>query len=219
MVTVVALKILGKAGIFLSADKTLPFHHIIYYTLATLPEQGYKFSEKYRSNGVAFPIRVFMSFWLLFALVFTTAYKAKLTTLMGFPFRNSVPETFQQLADSDFGVGLNGIKKGTIKSLHILSLKVFILNALIFADERTYLFLSTGKVKKYKDTLAKVQLYPNATSCILQALHERFACITSEDIAARTFAKSVGRTDGRYSLKISRSAANLMEWGVVSTFS
>jgi len=111
MITAIVLKGVKDVIPLTFPNKMLDFHKIMDYFLATLLEHGCNLSEKCFSSSVKLPIRILLSFWLLFILVFTTANKAKLTTFLGFPFKTFVPETFKQLAESDFQIGINAISK------------------------------------------------------------------------------------------------------------
>ena len=54
-------------------------------------------------------LRILSAGWLLGLIVLGTLYKAKLTTLMAYPFMTSVPSDFEQLADSDYKVYLHDL--------------------------------------------------------------------------------------------------------------
>ncbi|CAG7818853.1 unnamed protein product, partial [Allacma fusca] len=60
-------------------------------------------------TGLVLAFRVFTSFWLLFVIVISTAYTSKLFGFLAFPIHESAPQTFEELADSNYEVGLRYI--------------------------------------------------------------------------------------------------------------
>lgn len=50
-------------------------------------------------------LRCYVALWLFFTLIITSAYKSKLVSLMAFPVTQILPETFEDLAYSDYIVG------------------------------------------------------------------------------------------------------------------
>ncbi|CAL8134474.1 unnamed protein product [Orchesella dallaii] len=168
----------------------LTFENIIGFIIATFLSQPWDFP---RSLMRSWGIRILMIFWLLFAFVIATAYQAKLTTLMAFPVASFEPSSFEDLANSDFKIGINALGKG----------------------ELTYIVFSTGGGKTFQKIFAKATLYPNASECILKVVTEQFACITGEGSAMYHIANSIGNKNGISPLQISRSKANFVEGGVI----
>ncbi|CAL8146835.1 unnamed protein product [Orchesella dallaii] len=157
---------------------------MIGYVFATLLEQSRKLKKR---NGT--PFRIFTGFWLLFALVMATAFKAKLTLLMGFPNALSFATTFEQLAASEFSIGINGAGKA----------------------ERTYTLFSSGHIKSYKKIFRRAKLFPDSYQCVSEAAARPFACIVTEGVASRSIAK----VDQSRQLQISKEVANFVEGGVI----
>jgi len=57
------------------------------------------------ADPISSALRCFFAFWSFFAMIVNTLYRSKLVTLLAFPVLVQVPETFEQLAYSDFKVG------------------------------------------------------------------------------------------------------------------
>jgi hypothetical protein len=51
------------------------------------------------------PLRTFVAVWLFFVLVLTTLYRSKLVSLLAFPYIESLPRDFEELAYSSYKVG------------------------------------------------------------------------------------------------------------------
>jgi hypothetical protein len=157
------------------------------YILATLLEQD-------RFGPVAFPytpVKLFCAFWLLFAMVTSTAYRAKLVSAIAFPVTQEIPETFHDLAFSDFGIGLNylrGAAYSTFKS-------------------------STDPV--YSTIFRKLELYPDEVECLTKASAERYSCILHEGIAEYANARNMSDVYGRNPMVYSKDVTLLFPVGVI----
>ncbi|CAL8145928.1 unnamed protein product [Orchesella dallaii] len=189
---IIFLKVFCKLESKLLPTKTtISLRSIVVYIVATFLEQNWGSSPT--KQVVSNAIRSLCAFWLLFVLVVSTAYKAKLTDLMSLPAPSFGPLTFDHLANSNLPVGINAIGTG----------------------ETTYLLFSAAEVKTYRTIFTKSILYPDSTQCILQAVKRNFACVTSEGVAAYTIARNVDAVHGRVPLTISTSRANFVEGGVI----
>ncbi|CAL8111617.1 unnamed protein product [Orchesella dallaii] len=51
------------------------------------------------------PLRCFVALWIFFTMLVTNMYRCKMATLLAFPSVGKVPETFDELAFSDYEVG------------------------------------------------------------------------------------------------------------------
>jgi len=87
------------------------------YFITTFIEQ-----EARLPKNLPMPIKIHFTFWLLFALVSSTAYKSKMVGFLTFPILEVVPRNFEELADSDYtmdyqfvgGVGYNLFRSSTV---------------------------------------------------------------------------------------------------------
>jgi hypothetical protein len=70
------------------------------FILGTFLEQSFDLPERV-------PLRIITTVWLAFALVMGTGYRSKLVTALAFPVINKPPETFKELADSGYKVGVS----------------------------------------------------------------------------------------------------------------
>ena len=103
--------------------------------------------------------RVFSSLWLLTVIVLSTAYISKLCLLMTFPSVEDIPDTFEDLAASDY--------KLTLWS----------------ADGYTYRFFQRGNMTAYANIFKRHLPDRNATRCVIKALHPRHACVLYNEMA------------------------------------
>ncbi|CAL8072904.1 unnamed protein product [Orchesella dallaii] len=162
---------------------------VLEYIIATFLEQD----RGGPSNMPFHPIRIFCSVWLIFALVTATAYRAKLTPLMAFPLTTFVPITFEELVESDFGVGLNVVGKG----------------------DAAYTIFSLGRGKVYEGIFGKMGIYPDAVECVLKAVSQDFCCMIWDGYAEYIDAKNVSDKFGRSPLQMSETKTSFIEDGLV----
>lgn len=139
-------------------------------------------------------VRVLTSFWFLFALVISTAYRGKLVSLIAFPALSWVPTTFDELAYSNYRVGLNVFGKGGA----------------------TYTVLSTSKSPVYQTFFKRMELYPNPVHCLNEAFHNDFGCLMVKSVADFFGAKNFTDKFGRNPFKASEQTALFREDGYVS---
>ncbi|OXA54043.1 Glutamate receptor ionotropic, delta-1 [Folsomia candida] len=99
-------------------------------------------------------IRAFCGFWLLFVAVGTTAYRAKLVSVLAFPIHSWVPETFEELAESNFMTGLNVVGRGGA----------------------AYDLFRSSTSPTFVTIMKKLSLHPNSLECITKAAKEDFCC-------------------------------------------
>jgi len=87
---------------------------LLEYTYSVLLEQdaGSSNPTGMRVGFTFSSIRTLCAFWLIFSLVMSNTYKAKLVSLIAFPMSSWVPDTFEELAISPFRIGLNVVGKG-----------------------------------------------------------------------------------------------------------
>jgi len=89
-----------------------PMRKLFEYTYSSLLEQDAGSTNP--TNSFYSSVRVFCTFWMLFAIIVSNTYRAKLVSLIAFPVESWVPHTFEELAESWFSVGLNVIGRGEL---------------------------------------------------------------------------------------------------------
>ncbi|CAL8072913.1 unnamed protein product [Orchesella dallaii] len=87
------------------------FASMINFIVTSFLEQDADHYINLRSTSV----RVLVTFWLIFSLIFSTAYRGKLVSLIAFPAMSWVPWTYEDLAYSNFRAGLHVVGKGKHK--------------------------------------------------------------------------------------------------------
>lgn len=101
------------------------------------------------------PVRMLVAFWLLFALIFSTAYRGKLVSLIAFPMSTWVPWTYEDLAYSQFGIGLHVVGKGGA------------------ADS----IFSSSSNPVFQILNSKMEYYSTPTKCMKNAVTKDLACV------------------------------------------
>ena len=156
MFTLVALVLTLAMFYFLSTREIPNKHarglfqrHFKLFILSSLYEQDFEYPS-------ASPSRVLCGFWLLAAVILTTAYRSKLVTQMTFPTMQTVPKTFAELARSDFQWGLE--------------------SAAIGGAAHQYLRTSMNPVNR--QIFSHMRLEKDSQNCFTQAIVKHFACIT-----------------------------------------
>lgn len=81
--------------------KSWPLAVQIMFLLSTILEQDSPILERTKAQ----PLRVFVIMWFFFIMILTNVYRSKMVTLLAFPVLGSLPETFEELAFSDYHVG------------------------------------------------------------------------------------------------------------------
>lgn len=191
LVSVVLLVVTLKRISRLISNNNLSIPKCCYYILASILEQD---SEYYLNIMRTCSARVVVCFWLLFALVLSTAYRGKLVALIAFPEMNWVPSTFEQLAYSNYRSGLNIIGKGGA----------------------AYAQLSSSKNPVYRRLIDRMEMYPDAAVCFREALQSNIGCIVWKGVAIISEARNFTDKHGRSPFMISQEITSLMEDAYVS---
>lgn len=147
-------------------------------------------------NIVAHPIRLFCSFWLIFALIISCAYRAKLVSVIAFPISTFVPETFEALSYSDFRPGLNTIGRG----------------------DAAYIRFSTTPSPVFQKMFKKMEITPNGLECLKKTVKEDICFIIWAGIAEYESMKNISDKFGRSPLQFSTDTTYFIEDGMVSIF-
>ncbi|CAL8144820.1 unnamed protein product [Orchesella dallaii] len=121
--------------------------------------------------------RMFISFWLIFALLITTAYRSKLVSFLAFPTTDEPPTTFKSLAESnDFGMALQ------------------------YLHGAAYTLLKTSPNPIFQTIYRKMELEENDAKCFQRAIGKKFACISWDSIASFVSQKNLSDKFGRTTL-------------------
>lgn len=145
--------------------------HILSYTFASVLEQDVPSAERLSSP----PFRVFVTFWLFFTLVVSTAYRSKLVSLLSFPNVEEAPKTFEALAASDYTYALQYLRGAA------------------------YALLRTSPNPTYKTIFDRMQLEEDDVRCFTRAavVGARFVCISWSRIADFVFKRNLSDVWGR----------------------
>lgn len=167
------------------------YRKVLLYLLSSFLEQDADF---YLSIMKLSPVRVLIAFWLLFALIISTAYRGKLVSLIAFPALTWVPSTFDDLANSDYRVGVNVLGKGGA----------------------AYSILSTSKSPVYASLFKKMEIYPDPAVCMREGLKSNIGCIMWKSVADSTEAKNFTDKFGRKPFRASEQTTSFIADGYVS---
>lgn len=136
---------------------------IIEYMLAVVTEEGVRAPEEYPTHSV----RVTIVLWLVFGLIMSTAYRSKLTAFLAFPNVEPLPQTFEDLATSPYGIGLQYIKGAA------------------------YQILKSSKNPTYVTIFKRMELEESDVKCFKRTLASKFACISWDSIADYAYHKNL----------------------------
>ncbi|CAG7823863.1 unnamed protein product, partial [Allacma fusca] len=123
---------------------------------------------------------VFLS-WLFVSLVITTAYRSKLFGLLTFPSTPAQPQTFLDLAQSQFTWGLESAAVGS--SAHN--------------------FFLTSPSPLYKLIYDSMEFEESSKECFMRAVQSNFACLTFNGQAEYIILRNYSSKSGRVPLKLS----------------
>jgi hypothetical protein len=143
--------------------------HIISYTFASVVEQDVPSAERLTSN----PTRVFVCFWLFFTLVMSTAYRSKLVSLLSFPNVEIPPQSFEELADSNYNYALQYLRGAA------------------------YALLRTSPNPTYTKIFSRMELEDDDVKCFERVVGQRFVCISWSRIADFVFKRNLSDRFGR----------------------
>ncbi|CAG7815696.1 unnamed protein product [Allacma fusca] len=125
-------------------------------------------------------IRLLAAVWLLASIVFGTAYRAKLTTFRSIPIVEKLPETFQELSESEYKIVLH-----TVGGLLLAS----------FDSSSNPIFKTIRK---------KLVLEKNLQKCLGNALEDKTACISMDSSTVYEGLKNFSSVDGNSVLHMSK---------------
>ncbi|CAG7829835.1 unnamed protein product [Allacma fusca] len=152
--------------------------HIFENVVIILLEQNVKLPPQIISE-------LLCAMWLCAGLVLCTAYKSKLVGLMTFPAQQKQPQSYAELAQSDFSWGLEGASVGS-------SAHNFFLNS---------------PSPLFKKIYQKMEFEPIANNCIMRAMTTNFACLTFNGQAEYIIYRNYTTGYGKPPLKLSPDSA------------
>lgn len=164
----------------------------ISYLFASLLEQD---SKSYL-NLEETPIRVLVACWLCFSIVFSTVYRGKLVTLIGFPILSWIPGTYKLLAYSNYSIGLHVIGKGGAADVIFSS-----------SDDNVLKILNS-----------RVEYYSEVAKCLQEALKKEMACVLWKCHFEYTLHAEFTETIGGNPFQTSKETSNFLHDGFVSKF-
>ncbi|CAL8073858.1 unnamed protein product [Orchesella dallaii] len=121
------------------------------------------------------PVKIILGFWLLFAMVGTNAYRAKMVTLMTFPVMNPVPVTFDELAGSNYQIVFH------------------------YFGSVAYNTFKGSKSASYSAILGRMRKEPSPLKCLLSTISQsNIACIlfgaSYREVKNRNLSDSFGQS-------------------------
>ncbi|CAL8099085.1 unnamed protein product [Orchesella dallaii] len=136
---------------------------IVEYMLAVITEEGVADPEQYPT----YSLRLTIVLWLLFSLLMSTAYRSKLTAFLAFPNLERLPQSFEELSDSKYSIGLQYIKGAA------------------------YAMLKSSKNPTYMKIFNKMDLEESDVRCFKRTIASDFACISWDSIADYVYHKNL----------------------------
>ncbi|CAG7717282.1 unnamed protein product [Allacma fusca] len=127
-------------------------------------------------------LRLLATIWFFVSIVFATAYRAKLTTLRSIPLPEIVPETFKELAESEYK-----------PTLH-------------FVGGMIYASIEGSSNPVFKTIGKKLGLEKVLQTCLVEALQGGSACIAMDSITVYEGVKNFSNVDGNAVLRMSKDA-------------
>ena len=124
--------------------------------------------------------RLLSLLWLFVAIVMSTAYQSKVFYFMAFPPLETLPETYDQLANSDY--------KWTLWS----------------GGGSSYSFFQKGTSPTYKKIFSLTETERDMTVCLKKGLRRKKACILYTEMAEFTIQSELSDRFGRSPIKIAR---------------
>ncbi|CAG7831402.1 unnamed protein product [Allacma fusca] len=166
-----SLKLACRHDLSVVHSSEFQIHDIYTLLFVTLLSQGVKLPQ-------GSSVRCFVAFWLLFAIVVSTAYTSKLFAFLVFPIHESAPQTFEELADSDYDVGLRYIGGAGYNSF------------------------KTSQTPALKTIFQRMELVKDSLLCFEKALNSRFCCISYELQFEYTVQRNLSDVYGRTNLRV-----------------
>jgi len=169
----------------------VPVLTIMKYLFSTLLEQSKKTPFRHSST-----LRVITAFWLMFALIIGCAYRSKLVSFLAFPNKEAPPKSFNELAKSDYTIGLQYMKG--------IAYQVF----------------KTATNPSYKKIYDVMELEPSDSKCLQNALpgnsRKKYSCIAWSAIIDFVRHKNLSDRYDRVPLLKAAESVNFIQAGMVT---
>lgn len=176
-----------------TTDSIIPMVGIfLQFSLKAMIEQGNNFLSLRDTKTVLISpwFRSLCSFWLLFSVIVTTAYKSKLVSFLAFPIIIEPPNTFEELVDSDYSIVLQ--RTGA-----------------------AYQIFKTSKNPTYMQIMKQMEVEPLDVTCFKKVFDSRAACISWERIVGYVSQKNLTDIHGHVPLIKSGVTANFLVAGIM----
>lgn len=164
------------------------------YLIRTFLEQDATSLETTRPRTGGNPTtRVFIGFWLLFALVVATAYRSKLVSVLAFPQVEEPPKTFEALATS------------TTYQI-----------ALQYLRGAAYYLMKTSPNPTFQTIFNKMELEENDARCFQRCIGAaRFSCISWDSVASYVAHKNLSDKYGQVPLVKATDTSSFIAIGII----
>lgn len=160
------------------------------YLLRSILEQDAKIQAKTSSTNST---RTFMTSWLIFSLLITTAYRSKLVSFLAFPSLEQLPDTFEELAESThFQIALQYLRGAA------------------------YSLIKTSTNPTFQKIFNRMDLIENDAACFQRAIeHSHFSCISWDSIASFVYHKNLSDRHGNVPLIKARDTTSFIVVGLI----
>lgn len=159
-----------------------------FYIVRTFLEQDAKSMETRPTNT----IRMFMAFWLIFALLITTSYRSKLVSVLAFPVVDEPPATFVSLAQATkFEIALQYLRGAA------------------------YTLMKTSPNPTFQTIFQRMQLEENDAQCFQRAIGKPFSCISWDSVASFVYHKNLSDKNGNVPLVKSQDTSTFIAVGII----
>lgn len=136
-------------------------------------------------------IKIIMGYWLLFTLIGTTLYRAKMVTFMTFPVFESAPQTFDELVKSEYKIVFHYFPNIAYNSFRLSSNPVM------------------------QQTFQKLIKEPDPVLCMKYALTTKSVCIMFTSVHEDTINRNMSDRFGQSPIKAAPGYAYLFSPGIV----
>lgn len=163
---------------------SFPVKEAAIYLLRSFLEQDARVLERRPRNSV----RIFITFWLFFSLLITTAYRSKLVSFLAFPTVDQLPKTFESLADSNhFQIALQYLRGAA------------------------YSLIKNSNNPTFQKIFSRMELIENDAKCFQRAIEQNhFACISWDSIASFLYHKNLSDKYGNVPLIKARDTTSFI---------
>ncbi|CAL8110958.1 unnamed protein product [Orchesella dallaii] len=131
-------------------------------------------------------LRVFCGAWLFYSLVVSNAFREKLFGFLGFPLQARLPQSFQELADSNFDIGLQ------------------------FYGGAAYNHIKSSKTGALNKIGGRMTLETDPIRCFTKALDKKFTCIHYHGAAEFVRARNLSDRHGKSNIVVAPASTLLL---------